>query len=1087
MDWSEIAVENFILGYPDRTDPNFSFEIARKKEFADLKLAPTEIVPTEPGTPLLHQETMRRYISPNTDYKSNILFHSMGSGKTCTSGLVVENFKDTEVNGHIRNRALVLVKNDDHVRNYSKQIAEICTKDVYLGRLEGGETEEVRNIRITQEVRKSYEMWTWTKFFSNISARSDEWKRNEYSNRIIIIDEAHNLNISRENIGKKFKKIYGEVNNFLHLVEDCRVILLTGTPIWDKVREIASLINLIIPKKDALPTGSKFQKRFFEGDKLVHTKDLKDVLRGRISFLQTNLTQRDDQGFAEPWLKIIKVYPDGMSNFQYQNTLRVKEKEDKKQKEQKRKKKGAWITEKGTAIGRWSREAAIFIYPIISIKDGEVVIDEKEGDFGYKAFMRYTVKYSNRYRLVPLTAAAARMNPAKHKLNTTFVNLIRKNLEKYSTKFASIIEKIQAKPNQLVFVYTGDFARESGGGAIQFGAILELFGFIQIATSGGIRSFSNKKRFAIISGGGSGTISTSRGIQAFLEYFNKYDNSHGERCQIIIGSKKISEGLSIRNIQQVHILTPHWNLSETRQALGRVFRVGSHTDLPSEERAVSVYRHVAVKTEEGGVHQGKGFPADVAFSKKRTMDIRAYRIAQKKEIENSQIYRLLKEIAWDCPLNYQRNVLSTDVFGSQRCDYRECNYECDGFPSTGKRNGVLQYNIEDSEIQRSNFDLMYSSGDVNALKEEIEECFHSYFSLPLKALMNLLDIEQGDFNLLLQALDQLITSRKVILNRYGFGSYLKEKGNIYFLDAKIDSCYSYQTALYTEYPLLTKRTSLSDIIRLHQLGTGEIKIKEFVDNPSSAYRTLNYQTKMTLLEWGAVLKNPTDNQKKIRDALQRDIDCYFHIIDGHIIHHIEDCRDMGIGFDFLCPLVQVTGKKKTYKSGKWVYLADLALEKKYVTEFAKQKRKRAKISKDIWNDIPHEFYALDNNKGEFMIRTKQTVGKTIAAQKTKGRKCLTYEKHNVIGWLLDLKWSPDSLPKGDLEKKIRSGVGIHKTGKIVLKSKSGWSEGELRTIYYLMTKGDTELCKILKEWYQKPENKKLYNPIDLRPCWPKKE
>ncbi len=145
MDWPEIAVENFILGYPDRTDPKFSFEIARKKEFADLKLAPTEIVPTESGTPLLHQETMRRYISPSTDYKSNILFHSMGSGKTCTSGLVVENFKNTEVNGHIRNRALVLVKNDDHVRNYSKQIAEICTKDVYLSRLEGGETEEVRN------------------------------------------------------------------------------------------------------------------------------------------------------------------------------------------------------------------------------------------------------------------------------------------------------------------------------------------------------------------------------------------------------------------------------------------------------------------------------------------------------------------------------------------------------------------------------------------------------------------------------------------------------------------------------------------------------------------------------------------------------------------------------------------------------------------------------------------------------------------------------------------------------------------------------------------------------------------------------
>ena len=45
---------------------------------------------------------------------------------------------------------------------------------------------------------------------------------------------------------------------------------------------------------------------------------------------------------------------------------------------------------------------------------------------------------------------------------------------------------------------------------------------------------------------------------------------------VLIGSTEISEGLTINEIRQVHILDPWWNISRIEQVIGRAIRIGNH-------------------------------------------------------------------------------------------------------------------------------------------------------------------------------------------------------------------------------------------------------------------------------------------------------------------------------------------------------------------------------------------------------------------------------------------------------------------------------------------------------------------------------
>lgn len=123
--------------------------------------------------------------------------------------------------------------------------------------------------------------------------------------------------------------------------------------------------------------------------------------------------------------------------------------------------------------------------------------------------------------------------------------------------------------------------------------------------------------------------------------FNKPENKNGSLIKIMLISPAGSEGLSLMNVRQVHIMEPYWNEVRIQQMIGRGVRQCSHALLPMEERHVDVYRYKSIRPN----------------SDKWTTDQQIEDIARSKESLIQSFLDAVKEVAVDCSLFKAHNML----------------------------------------------------------------------------------------------------------------------------------------------------------------------------------------------------------------------------------------------------------------------------------------------------------------------------------------------------------------------------------------------------------------------------------------------
>ena len=128
-------------------------------------------------------------------------------------------------------------------------------------------------------------------------------------------------------------------------------------------------------------------------------------------------------------------------------------------------------------------------------------------------------------------------------------------------------------------------------------------------------------------------------IEALLNQFqnNKQENKDGSKIRFILISPAGSEGISLNNIRQVHIMEPYWNMSRLLQIMGRAVRFCSHKDLPLEKRTVKVYIYLA------------------SYKDEETIDQYIYKLSMRKNKLVNEFEIAIKETAIDCELNYNAN------------------------------------------------------------------------------------------------------------------------------------------------------------------------------------------------------------------------------------------------------------------------------------------------------------------------------------------------------------------------------------------------------------------------------------------------
>jgi hypothetical protein len=161
-------------------------------------------------------------------------------------------------------------------------------------------------------------------------------------------------------------------------------------------------------------------------------------------------------------------------------------------------------------------------------------------------------------------------------------------------------------------------------------------------------------------------------------------NKTGEIARVFCITSAGAEGLSLRNVRQVHIMEPYWNSVRTDQVKGRAVRICSHVDLDYNEdpelnqRTVEVFTYCSVFPTEAqtapleaklidqtiigadSITKAEAEQVDIPYpsgAKQYTLtsDEYLYMLSERKRKLLSSIQDLMKGAAVDCQLNEFEN------------------------------------------------------------------------------------------------------------------------------------------------------------------------------------------------------------------------------------------------------------------------------------------------------------------------------------------------------------------------------------------------------------------------------------------------
>lgn len=310
--------------YPNLNDvDHFSRKIAEKREFFDtqydgtitnveeraneLANAPFELSP--------HQVFVRNFLSAYTPYNGLLLFHGLGSGKTCSAIGVCEEHRTYNKAMDLPSSKIYVVASpfvQDNFRlqlfnksrlriskkgecSYDGCVGNSLLREINPGGLPyTGTPAEIRahvEREINKIIRASYVFMGYEKFSNLIE---DKVAHSAYfNNRLIVIDEIHNIR-------KQNSTIAANLLRMLQGSQNIKLLLLTATPMFNSYLEIIWLLNLLNAndKRGILTAGSIFNDdgSFKEGGRELLVRKM----TGYVSYV------RGENPYTFPF----RIYPD---------------------------------------------------------------------------------------------------------------------------------------------------------------------------------------------------------------------------------------------------------------------------------------------------------------------------------------------------------------------------------------------------------------------------------------------------------------------------------------------------------------------------------------------------------------------------------------------------------------------------------------------------------------------------------------------------------------------------------------------------------------------------------------------------------
>ena len=136
------------------------------------------------------------------------------------------------------------------------------------------------------------------------------------------------------------------------------------------------------------------------------------------------------------------------------------------------------------------------------------------------------------------------------------------------------------------------------------------------------------------------------------------ENKDGSLLKIILGTRSIMEGVSFKNVKQVHITDPWWNEARIEQILARAVRFCSHTGLPLDEQYTDIFRHYTVLPMVPDPDILEIIPSpEFKYLASISIDQKMAMSSLKKYQINNEFEETLKQVAYDCDLNNKGNII----------------------------------------------------------------------------------------------------------------------------------------------------------------------------------------------------------------------------------------------------------------------------------------------------------------------------------------------------------------------------------------------------------------------------------------------
>lgn len=976
---------------------------------------------------------------------NNIFTHN-----TCSSIAISEKLHESKA---IR-KTLVLTRGGALEKQYAEQLVNVCTipankyKDPDYAKL----NEETNARRSKKLYGKFYEFDSYIKFVKRLQKlRKQAPNTAEYYKKInsvfdgylFIIDEAHNI---RPNFDDKMD-IYKELHDLFHHIDSKRILLLSGTPIKDKVYDVAYLMNLLLPNDQQLPTGKAFLQKYIDPETNLFKEESIDELRryflGRTSFFRANFESitQIHMGEIVGKLKFLKIDPSYMS--EYQTSVYAKALEMDTQLGKKKTGEGG-----GGSLFSNSRQASLCV--------------DNQGNWGTK---------------INIDSIIQEIRGKKTDLDKI------KIIEKYSAKYANILFSVINSPNQNVFIYN-TFVK--GSGIHVFKKFLEEFGYK--------RSEGNETkpglRFAVITNELSNPIKTMR----ILKLFNSDKNVNGEYIQIIIGSKVANEGLTLKNVRQAHVVAPFWNFTDIEQAIARTIRLNSHQALinTNQPANISIYMHAAIPNQKNkinvddddwnfseleddleseddsdkdDVHSSDAEDSDLEdelenFDKEMTnfnklehaeshiqlelenvgkdlqenlysIDLYMYYTSEQKDIQNKKVERQMKEMAFDCLLNMDNNMIKNGEDGSRECDYTTCVLKCN---NQSKLNPDIKIEFDSYDIL---YDKEYKSGIINCLNN----WFMSKTNATIAELQEFCKGKYSDIQFKYTITDMIINAVP-IKDKFGIQHFIQynDENDIHLVytfnssDGFYENNYWMQIQNNSIQQFLNKLAASKDITIIN-------KIIE-TDDENKKWRLVKQLS-------------PTNFDELLKTAVTSTNDTVFK---KWVLTKFEPLivRDTINGDIYLT--------KNTFNP--WKY--DASTKKWSVVTISTGSddiNTMNKLLMDKFSPVGTlQYYAIYNdNLNTLTLRSTKDL--TIM-RKGKGKDCVSF---NLLELLKDVILPGKIVIPGNLkpDKKIEQKVNMDFTKKEI----DSWTPQELQTVYNVLSMNKEEICYILKDWFE--ENGKL--------------